>query len=251
MVNLALFAALTRFVCRDFRFQVGELHRLRPIMRIGVPLVLKNSMNHLSLTLDRWCVVAMLGVFALGQYSFAMLLVSAALALHAAIWVHLGPHAAFAYGRDADLRAFFRSLDLLAGGVLLVFVLGAVPFAWAVDWAVPRYFAEYQEGGRLLPILYWGACFQILAQYEWVPMALKRTGLLFWAALVATAITALLYGSAMWLGLSLTSLAWIFVGGRVLNALGQFVSARVAARLGPVAASTGPIEHAFVEPRGL
>src|SRR5262249_28548124 len=251
LVNLTLFAALSRLVCQDFRFRADEFRRLRPIMRIGIPLGLKNAMNHLSLTLDRWCIVVTLGVAALGQYSFAMLLVSAGLAVHATIWVHLGPQAAFAYGRDEDLRALFRSLNLLAGGVLLVFVLGAVPFTLVVESAVPRYFPEYQAGGKLLPILYWGACFQILAQYEWVAMALKRTGPLFWAACMATTMTALLYGVAAWLGAPLATFAWIFVVGRALNAAGQLVAARVAARLGVAETSARLLEPGLVGPRGI
>jgi O-antigen/teichoic acid export membrane protein len=246
VVNLTLFTALVWLACEDFRLRTDEFRRLRPIMRTGVPLVLKNAMNHLALTLDRWCIVAVLGVAAFGQYSFAMLMVSAGLALHAAIWVHLGPQAAYAYGRDANIRAVVRSLDRFTAGTLLVFVLGAIPFSRVVDWAVPRYFAEYQEGGRLLPILYWGVCLQVVAQYEWVAMALKRTGLLMWTTLVTAAVTAALYGAGLALESSLTAFAWIFVGGRTLNVAGQFVSARAAARLGPLDAA---VPDASIEPQ--
>jgi O-antigen/teichoic acid export membrane protein len=243
-VNLLLFVVLASLGCENFRFQMDRFDGLRPVMRVGVPLVLKNATNHFSMTFDRWCVISVLGVAAFGQYTFAMLLVSAGLALHNAIWIHRGPQAAFAYGRDGDVETFCRSLHRLAGGVLVGFLLGAVPFIYLVDWIVPRYFAEYQDGGRLLPIVYWGACFQVIAQYEWVAMALKRTGLLLGISLASTAVTTVLYGVGIAFEWSLAGFAWIFVVGRALNAGGQFVSAFAAARAGPsVALSQSSLNH--------
>ena len=75
---------------------------------------------------------------------------------------------------------------------------------------------------------------------------LKRTGLLMWTTLVTAAVTAALYGAGLALESSLTAFAWIFVGGRTLNVAGQFVSARAAARLGPLDAA---VPDASIEPQ--
>ena len=227
IVVFALFAVTRRAACEHFRLQLGDWRRLRPVMAVGIPLGLKNITNQLALTMDRWCVVSALGLVAFSQYTFALILVSVGLTVHATIWVHFGPRRAHAFGQNGDLRKLCRSLRRLCLTIVLLFVLAAVPFGYLVDLVVPRYFAEYEEGARLLPIIYWGVCGQMVTLYEWVPMVLKRTGALLAVTVVCTAVTAALYALGMALGWSLIGFAWVFVFGRLLMAAGYLGTAEV------------------------
>lgn len=192
---------------------------------IGFPLVLKCLVNDLSLNFDRWCVTALFGLFAFGQYAFAMLLVSAGLIIHNAIWCHVGPHAAHSFGRDGNIKSFLHSLHRLSIAIVILFLLAWVPFNYAVNHFVPWYFPEYPDAAKLLPIFYWGVLFQILSQYDWIPMVLKRTSLLLLITLVCAIITGLLYGAGLLLSWSMLAFAWVFVVGRGLNVAGQLLIA--------------------------
>jgi O-antigen/teichoic acid export membrane protein len=224
-VPALLFLIVAKFFWRNFGLTLKGFNRLRPVFASGFPLILKNLANDLSLNLDRWCIVAVFGLVVFGQYAFAMLLVSAGLIMHNAIWSHVGPQAAFSFGKDENINAFLRSLNRLSLIIIIIFVVSWIPFEYTVGYLVPRYFSTYTEGAKLFPVIYLGVMFQVLCQYEWVPMALKRTPLLFVITLICTISIGLLYAAGVWLHWSMLAFAWIFTIGRALNAAGQFLVA--------------------------
>ncbi len=229
-VGLLLFLYFSRFWCHAFRFEYGDWSNLSEVVSVGLPLLFKHLANDLASNLDRWCVAAALGVTVFGQYAFAMILMSAGLVLHTSIWTHLGPKGAFEFGRDGSLGLFMRSLHRFSIIAIVAFAVGWWPFLYVVRRVIPVYFPAYEVGTQLLPIIYWGVLFQILAQYDWIAMATKRTRVLSRMTVAVALATGALYGVAILQGWPLAAYAWIFVVGRAMMAAGQFVVAHWAAR---------------------
>lgn len=229
-VNIFIFALMAKFWCRNFRFDFSGLFKLRNVFRVGIPLTLKNTISSLALHLDRWCVLFLFGVAAFGQYAFAMLLVSGGLLLQNIITSHVGPHIIYAFGQRPDLRPSLHYLYRASLCIILVFALSWLPFNYMINNLLPLYFPEYSEGTKLLPVFYWGTLFQVLSQYEWIPMAVKLTDVLLCMTLATTVLIGLMYGVGVLFEWSMVAFAWIFVAGRGISALGGFVTAMVVAR---------------------
>jgi O-antigen/teichoic acid export membrane protein len=151
---------------------------LSEICSEGRPLLWHNVFVLLQQGLDRWFVLGGLGVLALGQYSFAMLLMSAALVAHAAVAQHIGPRilreTALGAGLRNSLYSVLRSIGwlslgfLLAMGVLLGFARSSLAAA----------FPTYQEGIIIAPIVLVACYFQVTYLLDWVVIAANKTKLL-------------------------------------------------------------------------
>jgi O-antigen/teichoic acid export membrane protein len=230
LISLLVFAFAAKVTCRDFRFTVVRMHELKPLLMVGVPLTLNYFVTDLLLSLDRWCVASTFGIVSLGQYSFALLLVSGGEIVRNTVWSHIGPHAANQFGVDRDAKAFMNRLHRLSLALILMFIAGWLPFRYAVHQIIPHYFKEYLQSGELMSVLYWGVCIQVLDQYEWVPMTFLKTGrLLFLTVLVACA-TGVLFAVAIAWAWPLAAFAWIYVSGRALLAAGHIVLAVLISR---------------------
>jgi O-antigen/teichoic acid export membrane protein len=251
LVAALLFAGISSFACRRFRFEIVGPARLQSLLRIGLPVTFRNLINHLSHTLDRWCVIAALGILAFGQYAFAMLVVTANELLAAAVWSHFGPQAAQLYGRTGDARAGLRLLGKRACQLMLLSIAAWFPFQWSVDVLVANWFAEYRVGGNLMKILYWGSAAQTLAIFEWIPMAAGRTLVLLWLSIASALVSGCLYAWAFQAHWSLTAFAWIFVLVRVTTVGGQYVAALWVARTMPITDVRNPPAQTVVRRDGL
>jgi O-antigen/teichoic acid export membrane protein len=239
LVAALVFVSVSNFACERFRFEFVSPMKLKALYCVGLPVTFRNLTNHLSHTLDRWCVVAALGILAFGQYAFAMLIVTANELLVAAVWSHVGPQAAQLYGRTGDVRVALRLLSKRTRQLVLLSVAAWFAFQWFVDLLVATCFVEYQVGGELMKILYWGSAAQLIGIFEWIPMATGRTLVLLWLSLGSALLSGCLYAWAFHAQWSIVALAWIFVLVRVTTAGGQYAAAVWLTRTIPLANSTG------------
>jgi len=229
-VAVGLLFLVVRRACPEFGFAVPRWRILKGAVRCGLPLLAKNVLNDLALSLERWCIPAAFGIAALGQYSFGFIAVSAAMLVHNAVWSAVGPEAAYAYGRHGDARRMLGKLHrwTLALGAAALF--GWWPTQWLVRHLGSHWFPEYRTGTELLAILYCGAAFQLVSLYDWVPMVLQRTAGLVWVTIASLTTTGVLLVAAASFQWPLAAYAWIFVAGRAVAAAGQFLLACGLAR---------------------
>jgi O-antigen/teichoic acid export membrane protein len=221
LTMLLCFGVSAGWGCASFRFEFREFASLKHVFKVGAPLSLRELVGELGFHLDRWCVATLFGLAAFGRYAFAMTLVTAGEVLRNAIWTQVGPRTAFQLGRDKDVRGALKTLHRVSLGILGLMLAGWFPFKVAVGTVVPLYFRDYEGSIPLFQVLYWGVLFQVINQYEWIPMALMRTRGLFFVSLGVTLLTGAMTGVALLAGWSVLAFAWIFVASRALSAVGN------------------------------
>jgi len=231
LVSFVGFLLVSQFQCRDFRFVFGKsnLQAIR-VLKEGAPLSANDLISEFTFRLDTWCILGIFGIASVGQYSFAMILLTGGEILRAAMWRHLGPRAAFRFGQTSDTCSLVRGFNVLAciGGGL--FVLGWYPFKLAMEGPVKAIFPQYGQGIALLPIVYWGLMFQVLDLYEWVAMTLGRSMALLKATALSGILIVSLYGVGVVEKWPFELFAWIFVAARMFHMVAHCATANILVR---------------------
>lgn len=199
---------------------------LAEVLREGVPLLRHQFLIQVQQSYDRWLVVWTLGAVALGQYSFAMLLMTASLMVHAIASQQFGPALIRTHAQGRPLSDCVASLDGVVLRIALAF-LPAAGLAWAGAWlAGGGPFSSYREGLDLVPIVLVGCAFQMTYLYDWVVVAAGKTAQLSHLSLAITVLM-LALGSVGWLvGFGLRHYAMLMVLGRMLMWVAAFTLAR-------------------------
>jgi O-antigen/teichoic acid export membrane protein len=215
LISLALSPIAIRFGTLHFRLVFGRLSKLKPVFRIGFPLMVNNLVTSMASQLDKFFIIAAFGTLVFGKYSFAMFLITGASMVQAIIYQHIGPSILHRIGRGIPPAQILKRVNRLVFCAILLLAAGWYPFSLAVKRLVPMYFPDYASATDLLKILYVGAGIIAVSHYEHFVVAIQKTEIL----LVLNFALVIITGAALWAGirlkLSLLGIAWIFVSSRM------------------------------------
>lgn len=220
IIPLILSVFAIKWATREFRLGFARPADVRPLLRVGLPLMTNGFATTTAASMDKFFIVGALGTGVFGQYAFAMLLVTGAMMAQAIIYQHVGPLILYRIGGGTDPVILLRKLDRYVLAALAGLLALWYPFAAAVRIVVGKFFPQYHQAAPIFVILYLGACFILVSHFEHFIVALKKPELIVVLNLgIVVLVTVLL-----WLGLvghkPLGWFAGVFVAGRAANVLG-------------------------------
>jgi O-antigen/teichoic acid export membrane protein len=221
VIPLILSVFAIRWGTLEFRISMWRPDLVRPLFRLGVPLILNGALTTTGASLDKIFIVAALGAAAFGQYSFAMLLVTGAMMLQAIIYQHVGPLILYRIGGGANPLELLHKLDRYVLFALGGFLVLWYPFTIGIKIAIGRFFPQYLNAVPVLVILYLGGCFALVNHYEHFMIAAKKPEAIIALNVGIILLVAALLGIGMIKHEPLVWFAGVFVGGRAASLLGM------------------------------
>jgi O-antigen/teichoic acid export membrane protein len=220
VIPLILSVFAIKWGTQEFRLRLARPAEVRPLLRVGLPLMVNGLATTTAANMDKFFIVGVLGTGIFGQYSFAMLLVTGSMMIQAIIYQHVGPLILYRIGGGTDPVFLLHKLDryviIALAGLLALWY----PLASVVRAVVEKFFPQYHQAVPIFVILYLGACFILISHFEHFIVALKKTELIVILNLAVIVLVTVL----LWLGLvghkPLSWFAGVFVAGRAASVLG-------------------------------
>jgi len=175
LITLLLVIIIAFREIENIGIQVPDFLTLKPLFRIGIPLMLNGLVSNTALNIDRFFVVAALGTDTFGQYSFAMLLALGGAMVQGIIYQQIGPEILHQIGQGLSPDMILAKLNRFIFVIFIFSLLVFYPFLLTAQRSVPQYFPEYSQTIPILPIVYFGATFTAVSVYENFTVALKKT----------------------------------------------------------------------------
>jgi O-antigen/teichoic acid export membrane protein len=182
----------------------------------------------LASNLDRFFIVTVFGTLFFGQYSFAMLLITAASLLQAIIYQHIGPSILFRIGKGQNPHLILKRLNRIVTVVSMSLVVIWFPFRILTKFIIERYFQDYVSTIPLLYILFFGGSLIMISHYEHFVVAIRKTKYLLAINVLIITVISLLFIVGLLLHLPVSWFGTFFVLGRLLYFLSTNVLAKRA-----------------------
>lgn len=214
IISIILTGFVICYRMENYGLDFDGFSTLKPIFRIGVPLMLNGFIINIASNLEKFFIIAIFGTYLFGQYSFAMLLVTGAALFQGIVYQHIGPGILYRMGNGENVPGLLAKLNkfVMIGGCCLVIFW--YPFSEITQFIVSKYFQEYMYTVNLLPIIYMGAGFMILSHYEHFVIAYRKTENILYSNLMIILLVFIFLLTTYLLKLPLIFFAFIFVIGR-------------------------------------
>lgn len=168
-------------------------------VRNGFPLVVSMLIRNISMSLDRWVMAAGIGLFALGKYTFAMVIYLVALTGLGFLTNILGPRWLSAYGQDRDILRLFRQIKRIVFYVIVLAGALMVPFFAVLRLVINNYYPNYSGVDTLITmaLIYIGVVILICTYlFDWIFVATSNESALLKISVATLGITvSLVYGA--------------------------------------------------------
>lgn len=214
---LTLIAILViHYKIHNFAFEFSKFGTLKPIFRVGFPLMINGIATNTASSIDKFFVLTALGSTMFGQYSFSFLIVTGASLIRGIVYQHLCPSILHQIGQGYDPKALFVKLNRMIG-LFIIFLSGLwYPLNWLAKVMMQKFLPEYMPSYSIFYVLYIGASIIIISHYEYFIIALGKSEYLLISNIISLIFSTLLLGIGTLYNWSLMSFAWIFVIGRIL-----------------------------------
>lgn len=159
----------------NFGFSLPDFPSLKPIFRVGFPLMLNGAVTNTAANMDRFFVVAALGTNVFGQYSFAMILASGGAMVQAILYQQIGPEVLHSIGQGLSPKQVLSRLNRFTFCLFAISAVCAYPLLFAARKGVSQFFPEYAQAISILPLVYMGSTFTAISLYENFTVALQKT----------------------------------------------------------------------------
>ena len=199
------------------KFIFSRFIEIFTLAKSGILLMSNNLLQNLSRNTERIIIGASLGIFAFGQYSFAMVMFTIGIAVQNIVSQYLNPRLCHQYGMNTSLILNLKKIDRLMIIVCLAGLLFYPIFIFATDWLRVIYFQEYILGVDLIQILYFAALFQLGQVYQGFLIAKGKGKLLNFQAGVSVLLSLLLCVFGYIKGYHAVYYSWIFVINRFVG----------------------------------
>ena len=178
-LETAVFAALfwlsRRIWLKKASFGLAPLHRIKTLLKVGTPQMLSGFLVFTSLNVERWFVLAALGLDWFGQYSFGMTIAVGGVLFLNIVQAYLGPKLLLTYGRNPDIKLLFRKLVKLALAMAGLGGLGWLSLFVLVPLVGQRWFNAYRPGLEVMFIVAPGVAAQMASWFSWLFYAEGKT----------------------------------------------------------------------------
>ncbi|MEQ9667163.1 lipopolysaccharide biosynthesis protein [Coleofasciculus sp. G2-EDA-02] len=221
-------AIIARHTIHNFSWNFSEFLALKPIFRVGLPLMLNGFVTSAASNIDRFFVISKWGSTIFGYYSFAMILATGASLIQSILYQQISPEILYRIGRGDSPNKLLANLNRFIIIIFVFLVLFGYPFAVMIKWLIYNYFPEYLPAYSMIPIIYVGASVIIVSHYEYFIVAVGKTEYLLVLNIFVVTVVLLLSVLCSFLELSLISFASIYVIGRILYFISTFLLSRWA-----------------------
>lgn len=214
VISIILIFFVIRYCMDNYHVSFDGLFSLKPIVHIGIPLMINNLIVNIASNLEKFFIISIFGTFLFGQYSFAMLIVTGAALFQGIVYQHLGPSILYKIGNGGNVADLLKRIDklvMIGGAGLLLFWY---PFSEIARFIVRNYFQGYEYTVKLFPIIYIGAGFMILSQYEHFIIAYRKTRNIMFANIAVILLLCIFLFTIYLLKLPVLYFAVSFVIGR-------------------------------------
>lgn len=178
-LETAVFAALfwlsRRIWLKNASLALAPLSRIKSLLKVGTPQMLSGFLVFTSLNVERWFVLAALGLDWFGQYSFGMTIAVGGVLFLNIVQAYLGPKLLLNYGRDSDPITLFRKLVKLALAMAGLGALGWLSLFVLVPLVGQRWFPAYRPGLEVMFIVAPGVVAQMASWFSWLFYAEGKT----------------------------------------------------------------------------
>lgn len=175
IISMTLVGFIIRYRMENYHLSFDAFSTLRPIFRVGIPLMFNNIIVNLASNMEKFFIISVFGTFLFGQYSFAMLVVTGAALFQGIVYQHISPSILYSIGNGGNVSDLLKKINrlVMVGGFCLI--LFWYPFSEIIKFIVPKYFKGYEYTVKLFPLIYIGAGFMVLSQYEHFIIAYRKT----------------------------------------------------------------------------
>jgi len=184
----------------------------------GLPMMLSNVIRNLMLSADKWLLGSSLGMSAVGQYSFAMILYTMSIFLLGFITTVLGPKWLASYSNGHDAKKLLRSILSYSYAWFVLLFLLAIPAYILLPMGIDFFFVEYRNKDVILTmsIIYIGVMFLIPCCFlDWFFMAISFEKKVLNITISMMVLSLFLLGICWYLGLSIVAYAVVFSANRI------------------------------------
>jgi O-antigen/teichoic acid export membrane protein len=208
-----------RFWIRDLRWEPMQWSALRPLLGIGIPLLLSSLCIMLIQSMDRFFIIYYFGIENLGYYQFAGIILVGGQILAGIVAQWVSPKILYHHGRGVTPATNYRKILMIMGVVLAFFLATAYPFSSACAYLVARFFPLYENAISFIGIFYLTAGFMVINLAGVILNALNRQGLILVSTLATLVVLLTAYTLVGTNQLPILTFAWILLGGQVMITL--------------------------------
>jgi O-antigen/teichoic acid export membrane protein len=208
-----------RFWIRDLRWEPMQWSALRPLLGIGIPLLLSSLCIMLIQSMDRFFIIYYFGIENLGYYQFAGIILVGGQILAGIVAQWVSPKILYHHGRGVTPATNYRKILMIMGVVLAFFLATAYPFSSACAYLVARFFPLYENAISFIGIFYLTAGFMVINLAGVILNALNRQGLILVSTLATLVVLLTAYMLVGTNQLPILTFAWILLGGQVMITL--------------------------------
>lgn len=229
-IIFALFVLKIERVNIDFKRVFKANRHFRQAVKQGMPVMVSTVIRNLSLSLDRWVIVATLGLIALAKYAFAMILYQVAMVGIGFISTILGTRWLSSFGADSDLNRMFFKIKQIILFIGLVGVLLYWPFSILLNYTIDVFYPQYSDESVFVTVhlVYFGVILLTFTYLlDWLFIASSNEKILLKLSVFSLVLTAVFILYAYLMHAEIYIYAFIFLLVRAINlALCLFVVAR-------------------------
>lgn len=228
LITAFLTAIIAGHKIHNFAWNFSGFLALKPIFRVGLPLMLNGVVTNAASNIDRFFVISTWGSTIFGYYSFVMILATGGSLVQSILYQQISPEILYRIGQGDSPNKLFVKLNRFIRIILFFLILLWYPFTLIAKWLVYNYLPEYVQAYSIIPIIYVGASVIIVSHYEYLIVTVGKTEYLLFLNIVVFAIVLALSALCLFLKLSLVSFASVYVIGRILYFVSTFILAKWA-----------------------
>jgi O-antigen/teichoic acid export membrane protein len=219
---LILFIVFIYYSAQPFLFfrAVKNTALLKRAILNGFPMLLSTFIGKITLMMDRWVIAASLGLAALGQYAFLMILYLIAVSGIGIVTNVMGPTWLSVFGQNNDIGQLFKDIRKTVLVILSLALVFMWPFLAFFQFIVEVYYLQYMGSDLLLSaqFIYLGVCLLIPAYLlNWFFIATSNERFLVDISSWTFVITLVLLMSAYIANVDVVVYAFIFALVRLIS----------------------------------
>lgn len=226
LITIFLTIILSRFKIYRLRLDFSEFTKLKPIFRVGLPLMFNGLFSTASSNIDKVFIVSLQDAKLLGYYSFAMILSTGTSLIQSILYQQIGPEILYKIGQGNCPISLFKKLNKIIMLTLLLLIISFYPFSRLAQYAISNYFPQYTPAYPIIEIVYVGASMIIVSLYDNFTIALQKSERLLFLNILVTLLISALFLLCLQFDLSILYFAAVYSLGRLLYFAGTFLLAK-------------------------
>lgn len=191
------------------------------VIRNGLPFMSSMLIRNVSISIDRWAIASSVGLAALGNYAFGMLIYNVAITAAGFLTNVLGPRWLSRFAKTRDVPGLFRDITRIAVILLFVAIIFFVPVTHGFERLTAHFYPAYAHGDvtSIAMFAYVGVTLLVCCQlFDWLFIATSCEPVILRLSMWGLGFATMLTGFAYWSNAGVVVYAKIFLACRILTA---------------------------------